>query len=818
MIPPNSSISTTERQHFLNIIRLLVVGIAFLLLVATEARSDSRATRFNSGWSFFRSDANSEASPSSGSLPADMFGENFDDRDWQQVHLPHTARIEPLVVVDQWQGTCWYRKRFSVASKLKDKKLFLKFEAAMQVADVWINGHHKTTHQGGYLPFTIDITDEVIYGDDENGEGRNVVAVRLNNEDNPQVPPGRLLERLDFCMYGGLYRNVWLVVTDRLHVTDPVAANREAGGGVFVTCTQLSETQATIQIKTHVRNERDEQTMCKVQQLLFDPDGNIVTGQGPRKAWKMAAGADRSWVEMHTVGNPLAWHPDHPHLYTLRTIVSDENGPVDVVETRIGLRRIAFSAEGGFQINGERMFLRGTNRHQEYPYLGYALSDNAQYRDARKIKEAGFDYIRLSHYPHAPAFLDACDELGLVVMNCIPGWQFMGDDAFQQVSFQNCRDMIRRDRNHPSVILWEVSLNETEMDEQYIKQTHQIAHEELSFTKGESDQCFTCGWVDPVYDLFIQARQHGGCRDYKNGDKACVISEYGDWEYYAQNAGLDQPGFKNLKKADRNSRQLRGAGEKRLLQQAMNFQEAHNDNLSTPAIGDGLWVMFDYNRGYSDDLEASGPMDIFRLPKPAFYFFQSQRSPELAPGPMVHIASQWNRESSQTIRVFSNCQEVALTVNDRLIERRRPTRDAFSDRLSHPPFHFKLEAFEAGQLQAVGFIDGQEVARHEVTTAGPPARLVLRVDQSGRPLEADGADAVFVYASVVDNRGMLVTSAQRPITFQLSGPAHFVGKNPQQAEAGIATILLQSNAKDGPISITASAEGLEPVQHVVRSK
>ena len=296
----------------------------------------------------------------------------------------------------------------------------------------------------------------------------------------------------------------------------------------------------------------------------------------------------------------------------------------DVESHRIGIRRIAIDEEG-FAINGERLFLRGANRHQEHPYIGYALPDAAQYRDARRIKEAGFDYVRLSHYPHSPAFMDACDELGLVVMDCIPGWQYFNPDpAFVELQYRNCRELIRRDRNHPCVVLWEVSLNESAMPPEFVARAHAIAHEEYP-----GDQCFTAGWT-AGYDVFLQARQHGGCRDGRH--RPCVVSEYGDWEYYAMNAGLDQTAWTDLTPAESNSRQLRWQGERALLQQATNFQEAHNDNLGTIAFADGLWVMYDYNRGYAPDVESSGCMDLFRLPKFSYHFFRSQRPPATRAG------------------------------------------------------------------------------------------------------------------------------------------------------------------------------------------
>jgi beta-galactosidase len=440
------------------------------------------------------------------------------------------------------------------------------------------------------------------------------------------------------------------------------------------------------------------------------------------------------------------------------------------------------------------MFLRGTNRHQEYPYVGYALSDAAQYRDARKIKDAGFDYIRLSHYAHSPAFMDACDELGLVVMNCIPGWQFFNrdDPEFTEIQYENCRRLVRRDRNHPCVILWEVSLNETDMPEEFIRTTHAIAHEEYP-----GDQCYTCGWTEG-YDVFIQARQHGGCRDVT--DRPCVVSEYGDWEYYAQNAGLEQESWADLTPDEANSRQLRRHGEAALLQQATNFQEAHNDNLKTIAFADGLWVMFDYNRGYAPDIESSGCMDIFRLPKLSYSFFQSQRPANedlrtAASGPMVFIGSDWTPDSSTDVRVFSNCQEVALYLNGELAERRRPDADRISTHLAQPPFMFRLDRFGPGTLEAIGYIDGRAAARHSVRTPGAVERLDFWLDEGGRPFAVDGKDVAFLRAALRDAHGTRVPDAWENVFFGAGGDITLIGANPFSSEAGIASILVQTETR-----------------------
>ena len=712
----------------------------------------------------------------------------FDDATWEQVTLPHTARLEDAVTgaagseTAQWQGTCWYRRSIHVGDATPGRQVWLRFGAAMNVADVWLDDHHLGTHLGGFTPFAYDITDLLVPGKPA------TIAVRLDNRDNAVTGP-KPLAQLDFNTYGGLYRTVELVTKPALHITDPILANRPASGGVLVQCLAASVETATVRAQVHVRNASRGARTFVVRHRLVASDGRTAAEGGTTET-TLAAGEDRDVVAMLEVPSPALWHPHAPNLYTLHCDVMEGEHVVDSESARIGLRRWDVTSDG-LRINGQPAFLRGTNRHQEYPYIGYALSDAAQYRDARLIKEAGFDYVRLSHYLHAPAFMDACDELGLVVMNCLPGWQYFNgeDPAFTALQYENVRTLIRRDRNHACVLLWEASLNETAMPAPFIERTHVVAHEEYP-----GDQCFTCGWAEG-YDVFIQARQHGGCVGIT---RPCVVSEYGDWEYYAQNAGFNQSAWADLAPGEANSRQMRWHGERALLQQATNFQEAHNDNRKTTAFADGLWAMFDYNRGYAPDIESSGCADLFRIPKFSYHFFRSQRDADDQPvagigGPMVYIASYWTAASSPSVRVFSNAEEVSLSLNGSLVGRQRPDQDRISTHLAHPPFTFQVPSPTPGTLEAVAYIGGQPVARHVVQSPGVPSVLSLRLEEHGRSLGVRGKDAVFLHASLQDTHGTLAVAAWENVAFGALGSIALVGRNPYSTEAGMASILVQAS-------------------------
>ena len=306
------------------------------------------------------------------------------------------------------------------------------------------------------------------------------------------------------------------------------------------------------------------------------------------------------------VMQPALWSPDKPFLYTFRTELQSDKGVIDARETRTGIRSVRITADSGLVLNGATVSVTGTNRHQEYPYIGYALSDEASYRDAYKIREAGFNFVRCSHYPPSPAFLDACDEIGLMVINAIPGWQFIGDSLFWEASVRDTRQMCRRDRNHPSVIMWEASLDETLMPYSFLTRLHETVKEELPFGNN-----YTCSWMDTICDVFIPARQHATAplywKSYSKSKPYALSPSTATGSIMHRMPGFSQTEFSDLAPAGENSRQLRACRRPRgLLQQAYNFQEAHNDNLSGPCFGDANWLMFDYNRGNAPDIESSG--------------------------------------------------------------------------------------------------------------------------------------------------------------------------------------------------------------------
>lgn len=794
-------------KRLLSIILLFaVVGWGCHPSSQEDSYTDDTTRNFNDNWQFVRGIDTT--------VTAGYFDKDSEVK-WEKISLPHTAHIEPLVIKNkQWQGTAFYRKFFNLAPEDSSKHIALKFGAAMHEADVYLNGEKMTKHKGGYLPFVVDLTGKLNFGKE------NVLLVKLNNEDNPTIPPGKPIENLDFNYFSGLYRNAYLLVDNKFRISDPIATHRVAGGGLLVNYTDVTEQSATVNVQTDVANGYSNAQSGSVNLTLRDEDGQIVAEQN---SGLQAVPADsfHQFQQMLKVSNPKLWSPDQPYQYTLTVKLSRDGKVVDTKREDIGIRTISFNDNNQFVLNGKELKLRGTNRHQSYPYIGYALSDNAQYRDAYKIKQAGFNFIRTAHYPPSPAFLEACDELGILFMNAIPGWQFFGGEKFQDLAHQNIRNMIRRDRNHPSIVIWEASLNESDMDKPFMEKAHKIVHQELPF-----ENIYSSGWIDYAYDVFIPARQHAKPPSYWNDyskDKPYFIAEYGDWEYYAHNAGFNQDDFEDLTEEARNSRQLRGDGQKRLAQQALNFQEAHNSNLQGRSFGDANWVMFDYNRGYAPNLEASGIRDIFRIPKFAYYFYRSQAGPNLGEEvrfgkPMIYIANFWSDSTFKTVKVYSNADEVELFLNGESLGRKSPDSGRLSTHLRHPLFTFEVDEFEAGELRAVGYLNGEQVAETMRQTPGQKSRIQLDVDFSGKRLEAGQKDVVFVYASITDSRGICIPTNNSSVSFSVQGDAEIIGRNPIRAEAGIATILLRAGESAGQVTIRAEASGLNSAEKTIEVK
>jgi hypothetical protein len=706
----------------------------------------------------------------------------FDDATWGYVDLPHSTEFVTPEIPNAYTGISWYRKHFAVDGAVQGNKVFIEFEAAMQLADVWVNGTHKVQHQGGYAPFTIDVASDVTYGGSD-----NVIAVKLDGAPNAAWPPGNASP--DFQYHGGLYRNVNMHVTNTLHITDAVYANKVAGGGVFVTYPAVSASSATVNVATNVINESSTTRSATVLSEILDTDNNVVGSATSTSS--IDPGADFSFNHDITVSNPRLWHPNTPNLYTLRSTVQDDTTQVDRMTTSIGIRRIEWTHAGGLSINGARFNAIGVNLHQETYGLGYAMPNQATYYEVKRIKEGGSNFIRGSHYPHAPAFYDACDALGVLVLDAQSGWQYYSDtDAFKNASYQELRDMIRRDRNHPSVVAWEASLNETYFTDAWAQMAHSIVHEEYP-----GDQAYSGQWTWARSDISLGSSQANirGSTD----SRPIIIDEYGDWDYgFGARGGLT-------------SRQVREAGDAAMLTQAGNIQDALSKNLALSWYGVGsYWDYADYGGfTYYGNTEC-GIVDMYRLPKHAYYFQQSQRDPNVSlagvdSGPMVYIANQWTASSPTTVRVYSNCEQVSLYLNDKLVATQSPDKGT---NLLHPPFNFAVGSFASGTLRADGLIDG--AVRASTTRKTPGSATAIRLRPEATTLLADASDARLVFVDIVDANGTVVPTDKSTVALAVSGAGSLVGPASIVMKGGQLAAWVRSTRTPGTATLTASCSGL----------
>ena len=743
----------------------------------------------------------------------------FNDKDWTVVSLPDGIEYLPTEASGciNYQGEVWYRKHFTPDAALKGKKLFLHFEAIMGKSKVFVNGKLLTEHFGGYLPVIADVTDVL----DWNGD--NVIAVWADNSDDPSYPPGKAQDVLDYTYFGGIYRDCWLIAHNNVFITDPNYENEVAGGGLFVAFGKVSDALAEVQLKIHVRNATKNPFSGRVEYMLLQPDGTEVARLSDKiqvKAGRATTVSDRMPVKQ-----PMLWTPSTPTLYNLLVRVLDKEGNViDGYRRRIGIRSIEFKGKDGFYLNGRPYGkpLIGANRHQDFAVVGNAVANSIHWRDAKKLKDVGMEIIRNAHCPQDPAFMDACDELGLFVIVNTPGWQFWNDaPEFAQRVYSDIRNVVRRDRNHPSVWLWEPILNETWYPADFAKNTRDIVDAEYPYPYCYSGSDSEARGHEnfPVY--FPHPANMQDASKEIDPTKTYFTREWGD--------NVDDWSSHNSP-----SRVARNWGEQPMRVQAQHYACPYYPvtsydvlyKQSPQHVGGCLWHSFDHQRGYHPDPFYGGLMDVFRQPKYSYYMFMAQRPAvkndrNAGSGPMVYIAHEMTPFSGKDVTVYSNCDEVRLTFNKGgktytyKKDKNRPGMP--SPVITFPDvYDFMVDkAFSRTQKQddvyllAEGLIDGKVVATHKVVPARRPEKILLWMDNEGTDLKADGSDFVTVVAAVADKNGNIKRLNNYNIRFSIEGEGRLLGgpgvlANPVPVKWGTAPVLVQSTLKPGKIRITAS--------------
>ncbi|MDX1991532.1 MAG: glycoside hydrolase family 2 TIM barrel-domain containing protein [bacterium] len=722
---------------------------------------------FNDGWLFH---------------PAEV-GTDTPDTAFAPVTLPHTTRLLPHhnFDVDEYAFVSTYRKRFTLPEPGAGRRVYLDFDGAMIASTVSINGHTFDEFRGGYVPFSFDITDYL------NEDGENLLTVRLDSTERKDIPPFGYV--VDYLAFGGIYRDVSLRYVEPYHIDN-----------LFVITQNVLTPSAQVHIAIRFNNQTDDFQQFPMQVRLIDPDGNIVVTQNVIQA--LAAQRIYTTVVTLEVEEPRLWSLNNPELYRIVVDLhpqNEENNPVvDTLTDQFGFREARFDKDGSFYLNGERLKLIGLNRHQTYPYIGAAAPARLQAKDADIIKdELGCNIVRTSHYPQSPHFLNRCDEIGLLVFEEIPGWQFIGDDDWKKLALRDVRAMIERDRNHPSIVLWGVRINESWDDEAFYDDTNTLARE-----------------LDPT-------RQTGGVRNFLGSQFIEDVYTYNDFS----NTVLDPEHTPHLV-TEFNGHMYPTKvwdQEERLIEHALRHARIQDKQLGMPNVAGAIgWCAFDYNThkelGSGDRICYHGVSDIFRLPKFAAYFYSSQSDP--AQRIVLEAATYWtmgdrSEGGNDPLVVFSNCDEIAVYIGDGLHGRYQPDRAQFPN-LPHPPFTvtglglLMTWGSAFGDLRIVGLLNGEQIIERQYASDGKPAALTLQTDDA--ELKADGADMTRVVFKIVDRYGNRLPYTQSVVMFELDGPGELIGENPFPLMGGQAALYVKATHTPGVMTVRASTPRLPSAQ------
>ena len=749
---------------------------------------------------------------------------NGSDKDTETVRIPHTVKMLPLHYIDSvdYQMISGYRRKIMIPAEAEGKRVFLQFDGAAHIATVYVDGKELYNHKGGYTAFRVEITDHVKAGTECE------VAVRLDSTENPTIPPFGYV--IDYLTYGGIYRPVWLDIREQEYISD-----------VFVTTPEKN----TVHLEITTASERTLNKTIRIKTL----DDEVL----------YETETDRDEIKFKVEG-VREWSVDDPKLYLCE--VSLENGSKK--EVRFGFRTIRFKADG-FYLNGKRLVMRGLDRHQCYPYVGYAVSDPLQKEDARILKkELCCNAVRTSHYPQSQAFIDACDELGLLVFTEIPGWQHIGDENWKEVACQNVEEMVLQYRNHPSIVLWGVRINESQDDDEFYTRTNAISHllDPSRPTSGVR-YILKSSLLEDVYAYndFSHTGDNPPVRKKKDVttdmSKALLITEA---------CGHMYPTKSFDKWSDRQEHALRHA---RVMNGAMGSGEH---------AGVIQWCMFDYathkDFGSGDRICYHGVLDSFRNPKTAAYVYAIQGEEEdvLETSSPMDIGDYPGGRLGD-FYVFSNADSVKLYKNDGFIKEYRRSRfralnhgplliddligdlirtNEGYDKAEAKAIHDSLQLLRKHGTENVPMIHKLKILRWmkkynisektltdlygkyvgnwggestvwrldaikdgkvvKTKNKSPNHDLHLEVKSSSCVLkEGDTYDMAAIRIRVLDGNGNITPYAQLPISYRVEGDIEIVGPSVSVAEGGMTGTYVRTVGRKGKGKLSIHTDGLEDV-------
>ncbi len=731
-------------------------------------------TNFNEGWTFHEgfSDALTTAFQDGG----------------KAISLPHNAVDVAFNYFDEtsYQRAFTYQKNLPWNADFAGKEVSIVFDAAMADAVVYLNGQRVIAHKDGYTPFEARLTGLL-------NEGDNLLTVKIDGSENPEIPP--FGGRIDYLTYAGIYRDVWL------KVTSPVSI-----GNLKIETQSVLSDRKSLSVRCDLRNPENATFSGTLAIALKDDSGTIVREES-------VAARHGVVVTMADLEGLSLWDIDTPVLYTITATLQTDNGD-DALSSTFGFRTAEFTVDG-FRLNGRPLKIRGLNRHQAFPYVGYAMGRSAQERDAELMKNTlKCNLVRTSHYPQSKWFLDHCDRIGLLVFEEIPGWQHIGGETWQKEAIENVRRMIERDWNHPSIIIWGVRINESQDSHDFYVETNRLAHE-LDTTRqtGGVRYITDSEFLEDVYTMndFILGNEelpgNNRGRLALRPQQECtgltrkvpyMITEFGGHMYPTKR--FDQ--------------------EQRQAEHVRRHLEVLNASYGDPSISGAIgWCMFDYNThkdfGSGDRICHHGVMDMFREPKFAAYVYSSQCDPsdDVIMKPVTFWArGERNIGGVLPLIVLTNCDEVELRYGT-ITKRVGQDREAFPH-LPHAPVVFDHRHFTKDELglwgmqwenvSFTGFIDGQPVAT--LNMVADPVPTTLQVEADTQTLAAKGRDTVRVIVRGLDQVGSIVPFLNDIVTVSVDGPARLIGPDALTLAGGTTGFWLESTGDAGPITLQVSSE------------
>jgi beta-galactosidase len=733
----------------------LIVLIGMMLSLDSAVAQDGRLrVSINDSWRFFGDEAD-------GAQAA-----GFDDSAWQRVHLPHTWNAADAFVKESSyrRGIGWYRRSLSLPAELADRRIFLYFEGANQVKTLFVNGREVGEHIGGYTAFAFDVTDFVTLGT------QNTIAIRVDNRHDDDIPP----LNADFTFYGGIYRNVWLISTDAVHID----VLDYASPGIYLDTPGLAEGNASVRIRGTIVNQSGAAQEVDVFHRIMDSDRREVAVV--QSVARVEPG-ERYRFEQRSepLPNPRLWSPDDPYLYTVRTEIRRGHRVLDAIENPLGLRWVEVDAERGFMLNGDRLKLLGTNRHQDFPGLGNALPDGMHRRDVEIVKETGFNFLRTAHYPQANAVLDAADRLGLIVWEETPIVNIITmSDAFAENSEQMLIEMIRQHYNHPSVAFWGymnevmlripnpipegyyehlVSLAQRLEDRLKAEDEHRISVTAISLHEIDNGTGF--GEVPEVHGMnlyfgwyYNDLETWGTYLDSLHAarpDRVYMVSEYG--------AGSDERVHTEEGRSfDFSSEYMQD------FHMSAFPQLLERDYI----VATGVWNQFDFGSDHRQDtkngINQKGLLFYDRTPKDIWHYYRAMLRDDI---PVLHIGRERLLVSGITdadrrarVRVFTNCREVTFLHDGREV-------GSYSPQNAHIDIELELRN-GANTLEAVGSCHGATV-RDVASLSYTDASAVFRYGEAGARLAIN----LGAHYDVIDMDGSvwLRESVGEPSVWSVSG-------------------------------------------------